>query len=142
MDIESGEQSSPRKKRNVLVVDDALPNRKMLVRILEKSGHTCTSACNGQEAVSAIHADRIAAETDPRHVRIDTILMDYEMPVLNGPDATRVLRESGCTAIIIGVTGNVLSEDISHFKSMGADEVLAKPIQVGRLDELWERFNR
>jgi CheY-like chemotaxis protein len=126
--------------RRVLVVDDALPNRKMLVRLLERAGHTCMSACNGEEAVRMFKEDRDATEADFRHAPIDTILMDYEMPVLNGPDATKRLREMGCTALVIGVTGNVLAEDVAYFKSMGATAVLAKPVQVSLLDDYWRQY--
>ncbi|KAJ1380660.1 hypothetical protein B484DRAFT_411969 [Ochromonadaceae sp. CCMP2298] len=52
--------------------------------------------------------------------------MDYEMPVLNGPSATRLLREQGCSCFIFGVTGNVMQKDIDFFISCGADAVFAK----------------
>jgi two-component system, sensor histidine kinase len=60
--------------------------------------------------------------------------------VLNGPDATKRLRDMGCTALILGVTGNVLADDIAYFKSMGATDVLAKPVQVSLLDEYWRQY--
>ena len=124
--------------RVCLVVDDSLPNRKMLVRLLERSGHICQSACHGQEAVDIVKADKLMALHDETHVPIDTILMDYEMPILNGPDASKILRDSGCNAIIIGVTGNVLAEDINYFVSMGADKVLAKPVNMTAIQECWD----
>jgi two-component system, sensor histidine kinase len=130
--------SSPKTSHVVLVVDDSLSNRKMLVRLLERSGHKCISACNGQEAITMFTADKEASLLDPTHTPIDTILMDYEMPVMNGPEATRILRDNGCVAWIIGVTGNVLTEDIAFFKKMGADDVLPKPVQLTLLDEYWE----
>ena len=64
------------------------------------------------------------------------------MPILNGPDATREIRNLGCDAFVVGVTGNVLLEDINYFKSKGADMVLAKPLNVAALNEAWSRFNR
>ena len=135
------QQNCSHTKHRVLVVDDALSNRKMLVRLLERLGNTCLAACNGQEAVSVIDADKVTAEADPSHIPIDTILMDYEMPVLNGPDATKLLRENGCAALILGVTGNVLDEDVAHFIKMGADKVLAKPVQLALLEQCWEKRN-
>jgi two-component system, sensor histidine kinase len=98
------------------------------------------SACNGLEAVRMFEEDMYATEADTSHTPIDTILMDYEMPVLNGPDATKRLRDMGCTALILGVTGNVLEDDIVYFKSMGATDVLAKPVQVSLLDEYWRQY--
>jgi CheY-like chemotaxis protein len=66
----------------------------------------------------------------------DAILMDYVMPRLSGPDATKELRERGFNGMIIGVTGNALPEDIEHFKSKGADAVLTKPIDTEELKRL------
>lgn len=124
-------------QRRILVVDDAAMNRKLLIRLLERAGHSCNSAADGQEAVDAIVADQGLAAADDNHTEYDTILMDFEMPVLNGPDATAVIRSKGCNAFIVGVTGNVLLEDVNHFKSKGADLVLAKPLKVAALEEAW-----
>jgi CheY-like chemotaxis protein len=122
-----------------LVVDDSLPNRKMLVRLLERAGHTCLSATNGQEAVEIMDTDHTASLHDKGHVPIDSILMDYEMPVMNGPDATRIIRGKGYSNVaIIGVTGNVLAEDIEYFTSAGANAVLPKPVTVALIDDFWE----
>ena len=67
-----------------------------------------------------------------------TILMDFEMPVMNGPDATKRLRELGCKAAIFGVTGNVLADDVEHFRKHGADHVIPKPVYVSQIDSCWE----
>ena len=60
------------------------------------------------------------------------------MPELNGPEATKKLRELGCDTTIFGVTGNVLAEDVAIFKQSGADKVLYKPINLPTLDAAWE----
>ena len=128
-----------KKLHKCLVVDDSLPNRKMLVRLLERAGHTCLSAGNGQEAVEIMDADHTATIQDKNHEPIDSILMDYEMPVLNGPDATKVLRSKGYRKVkIIGVTGNVLVDDVATFTSAGANRVLPKPITLALIEECWE----
>ena len=59
---------------------------------------------------------------------------------MNGPEATRIIRSLGYTGPIFGVTGNVLAEDIAMFKDHGADDVVAKPVQYKKIDELWARF--
>ncbi len=130
--------------KKILVVDDAQSSRKMLIRLLERDGHTCIQASNGQDAVQAIELDIAEQEASTRsqlgihtHKSIDTILMDFEMPFMNGPDATRAIRGIGFNGTIIGVTGNVLSEDVDYFKESGADVVLAKPISMDRLREYW-----
>ena len=59
--------------------------------------------------------------------------MDCEMPRLNGPDAAREIRRSGLTIPIIGITGNVLTEDRNKFLEAGANEVVAKPLDTQKL---------
>ena len=59
------------------------------------------------------------------------------MPVLDGPNACKQMRDLGCTARILGVTGNVLSEDVAYFKAMGADEVFGKPVNFSLLEHYW-----
>jgi CheY-like chemotaxis protein len=67
--------------------------------------------------------------------------MDYEMPRMNGPTATSVLRDMGCKVPVIGITGNVLAEDKEYFKSHGAIEVLAKPVSLSQLDGIVATLN-
>jgi CheY-like chemotaxis protein len=65
--------------------------------------------------------------------------MDFEMPVMNGPDATKKIREIGFDSLslaIVGVTGNTNTEDIEHFKSCGADSVYSKPVSVDVLSKI------
>jgi CheY-like chemotaxis protein len=62
--------------------------------------------------------------------------MDYEMPVMNGPTATKALREAGCDVLIIGVTGNLLPEDVRYFRRHGADAVLGKPLDIQAFEQL------
>lgn len=126
--------------RFVLVVDDVLTNTKMLVRLLERAGHECITAKNGEEAINAYETNLAALESDDMARPIDTILMDFEMPRMNGPDATRRLREMGCTCFIFGVTGNVLVEDVTTFRKSGADLVIFKPINLNAIEESWEKM--
>ena len=67
---------------------------------------------------------------------------DFEMPRMNGPDATEKIRELGFQALIIGVTGNVLAEDVNFFLSKGANRVLPKPVSMDLLNEAWKHPNR
>ena len=152
-------------KRRILVVEDVPSSRKMLVRLLERSGHVCDVAGNGELAVRAIEEDLTKAH-DPSHIPFDTILMDFEMPVMNGPDATEKIRQLGYESIIFGVTvsattynsyftgsgfaytsflclstlkGNVLQEDVEYFKEKGANDVIGKPISMKELNNYWEK---
>jgi len=116
----------------VLVVDDVASNRKLLKRLVANQGHIVEEAVDGQEAVEKV-ADAIS-----RNLPYDSILMDYEMPRLCGPEAAKLIREVlKSDAFIVGVTGNVLAEDMNYFSVCGANAVLPKPIQMLRLEELW-----
>jgi CheY-like chemotaxis protein len=115
----------------ILVVDDSGTNRKLLKRLLQNHGHTISDAENGQEAVEVMEQARKSREP------FDCILLDYEMPVMNGPEACREMRSLGCDSFIVGVTGNVMAEDVAHFKQCGANGVLPKPFKLTELDQLW-----
>jgi CheY-like chemotaxis protein len=118
-------------KLHILVVDDALTNRKLCMRLLERNGHTCSGACDGVEAVEMV---RLANQSRTPY---DCILLDYEMPNMKGPEACEEMRKMGCSSYIVGVTGNVMTEDVDHFRNSGADWVLAKPFRLEALEQLW-----
>lgn len=71
----------------------------------------------------------------------DSILMDYEMPVMNGPTASGMIRELGSDVFIIGITGNVLSDDVQYFKSKGVNAILPKPLQLSSLEDLFMEYH-
>jgi CheY-like chemotaxis protein len=124
----------PKSKLKVLVVDDVKSNRKLLRRILENKGHECDEAVDGQECIDMV---RKAGEEEMPY---DSILLDYEMPGMDGPTAAKEIR---CTLLdyetnIVGVTGNVLPEDIDFFKKCGANDVLSKPVKIVDLCASWE----
>jgi len=123
-------------KLKVLVVDDVKSNRKLLCRLLENKGHECHEAGDGQHAMEMIALAEERAEPP-----FDSILLDYEMPRMDGPTTAKEIR---CTlmdhdTIIVGITGNVLPEDFKYFESCGANGVLCKPIKVAELIGIWER---
>ena len=115
----------------ILVVDDAASNRKMMVRLLTARGYECRQAEDGQQGIEMYQRMISDSRAPPL-----AILMDYEMPVMNGPTATRKLREMGCAIPIIGVTGNLLPDDIAHFKQHGANEVMGKPLNIVKFEEV------
>lgn len=115
----------------VLVVDDIASNRKLLSRLVAKLGHDVHQAQNGEEAVDLVKT--ALDESSP----YDSILMDYEMPVLNGPDASKKIRSLGCDSYIIGVTGNVMAEDVGHFIACGANTICHKPVDIRKIEDLW-----
>ncbi|MDH4283304.1 MAG: ATP-binding protein, partial [Myxococcales bacterium] len=112
----------------ILVVDDGEENRRLVTLFLRRVGAEVTSAQNGQIAVD------IVAERD-----FDCILMDMQMPVMDGFTATRQLRERGCTIPIIALTANVMKDDERKCRAAGCSGFLAKPISMDRLMESLSR---
>ena len=108
---------------HVLVVDDVPSNRLLASRILEKLGHRCTVAENGREAI-----ERCASE------RPDAILMDIQMPVMDGIEATQRIREeesrSGCGVKIIASTAGAFKTDRQRCLDAGMDDYISKPIKI------------
>ena len=115
---------------NILIVDDAGSNRKMLGRILLSKGHAYEEADCGSVAI-AMYQQQEAAN-NPYHM----ILMDWHMPGLSGPQTTLQLRLLGCRCPIIGVTGNVMPDEIDVFVAHGATAVLRKPLNMVELDRI------
>ena len=110
---------------HLLIVDDSPMNRKMLMRTFRAAGHTCDEAEDGVIAVAKV---KEMMSSDAK--AYSAILMDFVMPNMDGPTATREIRALGYTAPIFGVTGNTLDSDVDHFLLSGADKVLAKPFQM------------
>lgn len=116
---------------NVLVVDDAEMNRKLLKRLLQNRGHTCDEATDGRVAVQRVR------DAEKARKPYDSILLDYMMPEMDGPTAAKKIRELGCSSFIVGITGNYFAEDIANFENCGADVVLSKPLNLQQLTNLW-----
>ena len=90
---------------DLLVVDDSRLNRKVLMKCLKNDGHRCTEAEDGLEAIERVK-ERIDFSNGGRGKPYDAILMDFIMPNMDGPTATRQIRSMGYTGVIFGVTGN------------------------------------
>lgn len=81
-------------------------------------------ACDGVEALELF--EKLVENGDESS--FDCIFMDYVMPFMDGPMATRELRSRGYSGPIIAVTGNVISQDVDHFLASGANSVMPKPL--------------
>ena len=112
----------------ILVVDDSKLNRRMLIKSLKANSHLCDEAEDGVEAVEKVRKTFIDGGL------YDAILMDFMMPIMDGPTATKLIRDMGYTGVIIGVTGNALPSDVSHFTISGANCVLLKPVDMDALE--------
>jgi CheY-like chemotaxis protein len=133
-DVDLARAPKPKRSLRVLVADDHEPNRNLAVKILERRGHQCVSAADGEEAIAAC-AER----------SFDAILMDVQMPGRDGFSATREIRERdnriGSHVPIIALTAHALSGDREKCLSAGMDAYLAKPIHAGELVALVERVS-
>jgi two-component system sensor histidine kinase/response regulator len=123
-----------RKRLKVLLAEDNIINRKLALAILEKWGHQVTVAPNGLEALEAL-----------TRWPFDLILMDIQMPLMDGLEATRCIRESermdGSRHIpIIAMTAHAMKGDRERCITAGMDEYLAKPVKADELFLLIERL--
>merc|ERR1711935_1192420 len=127
---EAGDTDYEDSKLNILIVDDAVSNRKLLRRLLNLKGHKTAEAENGQIAVD------MAREAEKNNNHFDLVLMDYEMPVMIGPVAAKEIRKLGSDVFIVGVTGNLMAEDVSYFRECGSNAVLPKPFRINELEDI------
>ena len=89
-----------------------------------------SQAADGQEALNKV----LESLTAPPDLQYDIVLMDFIMPVMDGPTATAEIRKAGFTGVVFGITGNVLEADVDFFTSHGANYVLTKPFDVKAYD--------
>jgi PAS domain S-box-containing protein len=119
-------ERSPSRRWRVLVVDDNAVNQFVVRQQLEKLGHHVEVAATGREAIKAVHL-----------TRYDTVLMDIEMPEMDGLEATRVIRRELPThrqPAIVGLTASLLVKDGQACQEAGMDGYLAKPLRIKDLD--------
>ena len=107
---------------HVLIVDDSETNRHLVSVYLKKENITFDVAANGQEAVEKVNA-----------FEFDVVLMDMHMPVMDGFQATRMLREQGHKLPIIALTANAMAKDEIECRQAGCSGFLTKPISRQRL---------
>jgi len=103
-------------------VDDGLANRKLIKLILEKAGCSITEAVNGKEAYD------LALAGD-----FDVVLMDMQMPVMDGYQATSKLRQAGYKKTVIALTANTMLGDKEKCRKAGCDDFIPKPVEIDSL---------
>lgn len=108
--------------KHILVVDDGESNRELAALVLRRAGATVALAEQGQIALD------LASENS-----YDAILMDMQMPVLDGFSATRELRRRGYSGPIVALTANVMLDDEVKCQTAGCNAFLGKPISASRL---------
>ena len=121
-------------KKKFLIVDDVTAIRKMMRKLLEQRGHSCDEAENGLIALNMVNEMHHKDSID----YFDAIFMDFVMPEMNGPEATKAIRESGFNGLIIGVTANCHIEDRTTFKDAGVNDIIIKPLKIEKLMKIIE----
>ncbi|HWN67994.1 MAG TPA: response regulator [Haliangium sp.] len=118
--------------RRILVVEDNPVNQVLVRTVLKKLGHRATVAGNGREALRALDDEDF-----------DLILMDIQMPEMDGVEATRAIRARGLTAEqlpIVALTANLSAESRVTYLHAGMNECIGKPFRVGDLAAVIERW--
>lgn len=116
----------------VLIVDDAETNRDLIARLLTNSGAEIQSVGDGQQAVDLL-MDAGGAIKDHK---FDVILMDMQMPVLDGYSATQQLRAAGLVTPVVAMTANSMLGDDNKCRQAGCCDYLSKPIDLDALLEM------
>jgi len=126
-------EKPPEKRRErgnrIMVVEDNSINRTLVARVLEKRGYTTLMAVDGFEAVNFVKAGK----------HIDLILMDIQMPGMDGMEALKIIREfekssgSGNRTPVIALSAHVMKEDVDKFLNSGFDSYVAKPFNSNDL---------
>ena len=125
--------STPARSLRILLAEDNAVNQKLAVRLLEKRGHQVTVTGNGREALLALD-----------HEVFDLVLMDVQMPEMDGLEATRLLRQKETPQErrqpVVAMTALVMKGDRERCMEAGMDGYLSKPIRALELDAMLDQY--
>ncbi len=120
----------------IIIADDIFINRLLITEIIRSKGHVIIEAENGRQAIEAL-------KTDPA---IDMVLMDIEMPVMNGIEATRYIRESMPSPVnripVIALTAHNPRLFFENYKDVGFNQLLTKPYSIEKIVKVIEEFRK
>jgi Amt family ammonium transporter len=132
---ETDRHARPLSGRRLLLAEDGHDNQRFLTIVLKKMGADVIVAENGQAAIEIATASRNAGEP------FDLILMDMQMPILDGYQATQKLRSENWLGPIVALTAHAMAGDEQKCLDVGCDDYLTKPIDRNRLlDVLMQRL--
>ncbi|NLA74245.1 MAG: response regulator, partial [Deltaproteobacteria bacterium] len=121
------------KRTRILLVEDNVINRKLGLKMIEKFGFRADCAANGIEAIKALES-----------FKYDIVLMDVQMPEMDGLEATRIIRDPGSSVLdhnvkIIAMTAHAMQGDRERCINAGMDDYTNKPIRPQELLDAIER---
>jgi len=126
-------EKTPEARVRVLVVEDNIINQRLALTLLKRLGWTASLACNGFDAIAALEKESFGL-----------VLMDVQMPVMDGLMATREIRRRfppECQPVIIAFTANTLPGDREICLAAGMDDYLSKPIDPDEISAMLVRWN-
>jgi signal transduction histidine kinase len=131
------------KALRVLVAEDNVVNQKLVAAMLKRLGHTASIVGNGQLAVEA--AEKMCTPTDGTRTgeTFDVVLMDVEMPILDGIAATIQIRKMGLSILklpVIGFTANFRRSELGKYEGIGMNDCLGKPLRIKDLQACLDRW--
>jgi CheY-like chemotaxis protein len=126
-------EKTPEARLRVLVVEDNIVNQRLALTLLKRLGWTACLACNGFDAIAALERENFGL-----------VLMDVQMPVMDGLMATREIRRRfapECQPAIIAFTANTLPGDRESCLAAGMDDYLSKPVDATEMSAKLDRWN-
>ena len=117
---------------NILIAEDNEVNQALISMIMKKLGYRHTLVSNGKEAIESV-----------QQCQYDLILMDMQMPVMDGLEATKIIRRLQILQpVIVALTANAMKEDKELCFAAGMDDYITKPIQLEKLMQALEKYAR
>ncbi|MGM0461497.1 MAG: response regulator [Fibrobacterota bacterium] len=117
------------KTKKILLAEDNGINQKITQKILQKIGFDCTIADNGKEAVEHFQNERF-----------DLVLMDIQMPVMDGYEATEKIRLHNASIPVIAMTANVMDAEQNRCMRIGMSDFISKPVRIEELRSILEKW--
>jgi CheY-like chemotaxis protein len=125
-DLTQSLERTPKRRLRILLAEDNIVNQRLVVRLLEKHGHTTIVVNTGREVLAALDQQSV-----------DLVLMDVQMPDMDGLEATAIIREQerqrGGHLPIIALTAHAMKGDQERCLAAGMDDYISKPINVQTL---------
>ncbi|MFK7922108.1 MAG: response regulator [Bacteroidia bacterium] len=117
--------------KRILVVEDDEVNLMIAKHILGRGGFNVSAVNNGEEAIDIVERESF-----------DLILMDIEMPIMDGVEATPIIRRSpnGANIPIIALTAHSMQEKLDEFKAAGMDDYIIKPFDGTKFQEIVDKY--